>query len=428
MSERVSYRVVDASGVLLGVAAVLLSACPWAGGAVVENGSFEKVAAGEVEGWQPRGWSGKENGRWEVAEPGRDGGRCVSIGSELGTDAAWTARVGVSPGTAYELSGWIRTEGVRGAVGALLNLQNLQRVKTRAVVGTSGWERVSVVFRTGAETELELNCLFGGWGVATGKAWYDDVVLREVGEAEFAGAQLKQRRRVLKGREGLQAVPLMGAEDGDGLPRRLMGVGVDDRGKVYVTETVRQAAEEISLLQSGFLHEVDMALTTVAEKAAWIGENYSPRIAGSQGMRDQNGDGVVDVGDLVVRSEKIYTLGDGDGDGVFDSAVLFADGFNGVTTGVAHSVAPIGGAVYATIIPDLWRLEDGDGDGRAELRERLVHGFANHIGYGNHDLHSVLRGYDGKLYWSMGDRGFEGGRAMGLPAYRGDLAVQPGRV
>ena len=48
------------------------------------------------------------------------------------------------------------------------------------------------------------------------------------------------------------------------LPRRLMSVGVDDRGKVFVTETVRQMKEDISLLQSNFLHEADMALTTVA--------------------------------------------------------------------------------------------------------------------------------------------------------------------
>ena len=102
---------------------------------------------------------------------------------------------------------------------------------------------------------------------------------------------------------------------------------------------------------------------------------------------------------------KIRTLNDANKDGLFDAATLFAEGFNSVTTGVAHSVAPIGDAGYATILPDVWKLRDADGDGRAESRELLAHGFANHIGYGNHDLHSVVRGYDGKLYWSMGDRG-----------------------
>ena len=218
-----------------------------------------------------------------------------------------------------------------------------------------------------------------------------------------APAPPKARSDVLPGLQGLVAVPVL--SDADGLPRRLMGVGVDDRGKVFVTETVRQGREEISLLQSTFLHEADMALMTVAEKEAWIIANFSPVIARMQGIRDFNKDGVVDVKDLTIESEKIFTLQDTDRDGKFDAATLFAEGFNGITTGVAHSVAPIGNAVYATIIPDLWKLRDTDGDGRADVRERLVHGFANHIGYGNHDLHSVVRGYDGKLYWSMGDRG-----------------------
>ena len=113
----------------------------------------------------------------------------------------------------------------------------------------------------------------------------------------------------------------------------------------------------------------------------------------------------MDIADLVVRSEKIFTLQDSDNDALFDASTLYADGFRDITTGVAHSVTPIGRHVYATIIPDLWKLADTDGDGRAAQRESLAHGFANHIGYGNHDLHSIVQGYDGKLYWSMGDRG-----------------------
>ncbi len=206
----------------------------------------------------------------------------------------------------------------------------------------------------------------------------------------------------LKGLEGLRAVPLMASES---MPNPIMGVGVGHDGTVYVTETIRQQREEISLIQSPFLHPHCMALDTTEAKRKWILENYSANIIGRQGVRDFNGDGKVDVLDLSVRSEKIHTLQDRDGDGVYDKATLFAGGFNDVLTGCAHSVAPIDGHVYATIIPDLWKLTDVDGDGVADRRESLAHGFAPHIGYGNHDLHSILQGYDGKLYWSMGDRG-----------------------
>ena len=208
---------------------------------------------------------------------------------------------------------------------------------------------------------------------------------------------------VIKGLDGLEATPLM---EGNLLAlERVMGVGVDRQGRVFVTQTNRLEAEEVSLLQSPYLHEEDMALTTVEGKEAWLRENYSPQIAASQGFMDQNDDGVVDLADLVIRSEKLFTLRDEDDNGVFEDAQLYADDFKEITTGVAHSVTPIGESVYATIIPNLWKLTDTDGDDRADIRERLVHGFANHIGYGNHDLHCVVRGYDGKIYWSMGDRG-----------------------
>ena len=206
----------------------------------------------------------------------------------------------------------------------------------------------------------------------------------------------------LIGHKGLLAVPIMRNEF---MPNPIMGVGVSYDGKVYVTETTRQQREEISLIQSPFLHEKDMELISTKAKRDWIIKNYSPRIAARQGVRDYNGDSIVDIRDLSVRSEKIYTLHDQNADGVFDKATLFADGFNNVLTGVAHSVTPIGEHVYTTIIPDLWKLTDTNGDGIADSRESIVHGFAPHIGYGNHDLHSIVQGYDGKIYWSMGDRG-----------------------
>ncbi|MCE9610174.1 MAG: PQQ-dependent sugar dehydrogenase [Chthoniobacter sp.] len=206
----------------------------------------------------------------------------------------------------------------------------------------------------------------------------------------------------LKGMEGLVAEPLMAPNF---LPNRIMGVGVAPDGMVFVTETGRYGHEEISILQSPFLHEADMGFTSVAQKKKWIEENYSPQIAKSQKMADFNGDGKIDAADLKVRTEKILTLKDTDGDGRFDASTTFADGFSDTVTGLAHSVTPIGGSVYTTIIPDVWKLTDTDGDGRADKKEILVHGFANHIGYGNHDLHCLVQGLDGKIYWSMGDRG-----------------------
>ncbi len=215
-------------------------------------------------------------------------------------------------------------------------------------------------------------------------------------------APLVMKDGPFKGLDGLVAEPLMAPKF---LDDRVLGVGVGTDGTVYVTKTSRYNVEEISILKSQFLHEVDMGFTSVARKKQWIEENYSDQIVKSQRLADFNGDGKIGAADLKIRSEQILTLQDTDGDGAFDASTVFAEGFNDTVTGVAHSVMPLGKSVYATIIPDVWKLTDTTGDGRADKKEILAHGFANHIGYGNHDLHGLVRGLDGKIYWSMGDRG-----------------------
>jgi alpha-L-arabinofuranosidase len=141
--------------------------------------SVQASAAGRGQTWQSRAWCARENARWSDHALGRAGKPCLSISSEPGADAAWTATVAVRPNAFYKLSGWIKTKNVRGATGALLNIQNMQEVRTEAVQGTSDWTKVSTVFRSTATTPLEINCLFGGWGSSAGEAWYDDVRLEE---------------------------------------------------------------------------------------------------------------------------------------------------------------------------------------------------------------------------------------------------------
>ena len=75
----------------------------------------------------------------------------------------------------------IKTEGVNGGHGALLNVHELQhKVKTTAVKGNSDWKKVELVFESTQSGPLTINCLFGGWGQAKGTAWYDDLSLQEV--------------------------------------------------------------------------------------------------------------------------------------------------------------------------------------------------------------------------------------------------------
>jgi len=144
----------------------------------VANGSFEEMEGDNPKGWQPRSWQ-RGGAAFAVDPAGHSGGRSVAISSEKGADASWLATVPVKPYSRYKLSGWIKTqELVPGTSrGAQVNIHGEEEWRTAAIAGTQDWTKVEVEFDAGANDALEVSCLFGGWGRATGKAWFDDVEL-----------------------------------------------------------------------------------------------------------------------------------------------------------------------------------------------------------------------------------------------------------
>lgn len=154
----------------------------WANSALAApNASFEQANGQNPQGWRTFKWGG--DGVFEYAKGGHTGDRCVTIASEGGGDIAWTASVPVEPYSVYRLSAWIKTENVKpsNGRGALINLHGLETA-TKALTGDNDWTRVDTTFQTDEQDSVQVNCLFGGWGLATGKAWYDDVQIERIGD------------------------------------------------------------------------------------------------------------------------------------------------------------------------------------------------------------------------------------------------------
>jgi alpha-N-arabinofuranosidase len=145
----------------------------------VANGSFEEMDGANPKGWLPRSWQRDGGAAFAVDPTGHSGGRSVMISSEKGADASWLATVPVKPYSRYRLSGWVKTQDlVRGTSrGAQININGEDEWRTAAITGTQDWTKVEVEFDAGPNDALEVTCLFGGWGRATGKAWFDDVEL-----------------------------------------------------------------------------------------------------------------------------------------------------------------------------------------------------------------------------------------------------------
>jgi putative membrane-bound dehydrogenase-like protein len=67
---------------------------------------------------------------------------------------------------------------------------------------------------------------------------------------------------------------------------------------------------------------------------------------------------------------RVRLLEDRDGDGVYETATILADGLPWPT-----GIACWDGGVYVTAAPDIWYFKDTDGDGKADVRKKVYTGF-----------------------------------------------------
>jgi len=144
---------------------------------LIKNPSFEEAADNMPVGWSQESWGGEPV--FKYVEGGHSGNKCVMVSSESGADSAWQTNVVIKPHSQYKFSSWIKTENVAatGGKGALFNLHNIQPMQTQAITGTNDWTKVELFFESGGNESVGINCLLGGWGLATGKAFYDDLSL-----------------------------------------------------------------------------------------------------------------------------------------------------------------------------------------------------------------------------------------------------------
>ncbi|MDA8774842.1 ThuA domain-containing protein [Opitutales bacterium] len=172
---------------------------------LLSNPSFESDAKGLPAKWSPRTYSGKGTPVHEVEkrkEYIKSGLSSFLIGSDGFNDTSLYTSVFLKAGKRYSLSAWIRTEKVSGAMGALLNVHELQqKAMTQGLRGTNKWKKVETVFVSPSSREVTINCLFGGWGQSKGRAWFDDLSLNELTPIYQTKEEEKINGRVVVGRE-----------------------------------------------------------------------------------------------------------------------------------------------------------------------------------------------------------------------------------
>ncbi|HOQ05489.1 MAG TPA: alpha-L-arabinofuranosidase C-terminal domain-containing protein [Anaerohalosphaeraceae bacterium] len=143
---------------------------------LLQNPSFENGSLENPDSWIRSAWAGQADA--VIVQEGRRNSRCAKITSE-GADAAWSQTVSIQKWGRYRLSGWVKTENIvpKGGQGVLLNVHGMDGAQTRALTGTNDWTRLQCEFDIAGINQIMINCLFGGWGQAAGRAWFDDISL-----------------------------------------------------------------------------------------------------------------------------------------------------------------------------------------------------------------------------------------------------------
>ena len=210
-----------------------------------------------------------------------------------------------------------------------------------------------------------------------------------------------------------------------------VAISFDEKGRAYVSQTERRKAQDLDIRQNRDWISNDLSFQSSEDKRAFYHEQFTPENSEANKKRVQgyNKDGLHDLRDLQQLSDRITRVEDTDGDGFADNNYLFADGFTDEIAGIAAGVLHHEGAVYTTIVPDVWKLRDTNGDGTADQRESIAHGFGVHLAYAGHDMHGLTVGPDGRIYWTIGDKGLNvksrEGREYKFPNHGAVLRCEP---
>ncbi|MEO6004098.1 MAG: HEAT repeat domain-containing protein [Opitutus sp.] len=161
---------------------------------------------------------------------------------------------------------------------------------------------------------------------------------------------------------------------------------IDEHGRVFVAETYRYRSSVLDIRDYLWMLEDDLACRTIEDRTKMVTKRL-----GEAGAKE-----------LAIETEQVRLLEDRDGDGKADFSTVYATGFTSALDGIASGVLARRGDVYFTNIPSLWKFTGRD---KAETRVELSRGYGVRFNFTGHDLHGLTFGPDGKIYFSVGDRG-----------------------
>ncbi len=239
--------------------------------------------------------------------------------------------------------------------------------------------------------------MLGGFWVAKAEEFRQPEPLEpDIAEASSEGIESMAGIRIPTGWE----IQLYAAEPD---LANVVAFDIDNFGRVYVCETFRQnRGVTDNRAHDDEWVKADLAAQTVQDRI-----DYHQQLLGDAAVTYAQHD------------DRVRRLEDTDGDGKADNSYVLANRFNRLEEGTGAGILVRGSDIYYTCIPKLWKLVDKDDNGVADERVVLSDGYGVRVAFRGHDMHGLILGPDGRLYFSIGDRGYhvttDDGRVLADP-------------
>lgn len=171
----------------------------------------------------------------------------------------------------------------------------------------------------------------------------------------------------------------------------------DEKGALYLTET----------------HRFRFGVDDNRDRLFWLMDDFGSQTVEDRAKMYEKWREKVPLDKMTERSEMVRKLSEQGADGRYAKSEVFADDFNDQLDGTAAGVFAYEGTVFLANIPKIYALRDNDGDGKAESREVIEEGFGVRVSFSGHDMNGFALGPDGRIYGTIGDRGFNVKTASG---------------
>ncbi|MGB6221106.1 DUF7133 domain-containing protein [Haloferula sp.] len=216
----------------------------------------------------------------------------------------------------------------------------------------------------------------------------------------YADGNGKDTPPVVKGLVASDAIPgvtippgtslrLVADHEGEGITSPT-ALTIDESGAIFVTET----------------HRFRFGVDDNRDRLYWLLDDMGSQTVEDRAAMYEKWREKAPLAAMTERSEVVRRLSDQGADGRYTKSEVFADGFNDQLDGTAAGVFAYEGTIFLANIPKIYALRDNDGDGKAEVRETLEEGFGVRVSFSGHDLNGFALGPDGRIYGTIGDRGF----------------------